>query len=81
MVGKIPAEVDQQEAKSTGPESQEDPSKTNVDTTTATTTLLKYQPLENPERLPDFLHEEIEFESTELPPLLQNVLRGIFPEE
>jgi len=50
-------------------------------TTTTTTTLLKYQPLENPESLPEFLHEEIEFESTELPPLLQNVLRGIFPED
>ena len=43
--------------------------------------ILKYTPLENPQPLPSFLHEEIEFESTQLPPLLQNVLRGIFPED
>lgn len=81
VVGKISVEADLQEPKPTSSESQKEPSETSRDTTTATTTLLKYQPLENPERLPDFLHEEIEFESTELPPLLQNVLRGIFPEE
>jgi hypothetical protein len=44
-------------------------------------TILKYESLENNEPLPDFLREEIEFESTQLPQLLQNVLRGIFPEE
>lgn len=44
-------------------------------------TLLKYQILENPTPLPEFLHEEIEFESSQLPPLLQNVLAGIFPDE
>jgi hypothetical protein len=42
---------------------------------------LKYESLENNEPLPDFLRAEIEFESTQLPQLLQNVLRGIFPEE
>jgi hypothetical protein len=42
---------------------------------------LKYQSLENNEPLPDFLQEEIEFESTQLPQLMQNVLRGIFPED
>ncbi|CAB9507133.1 expressed unknown protein [Seminavis robusta] len=44
-------------------------------------TILKYAMLENPKHLPEFLQGEIEFESTQLPPLLQNVLRGIFPEE
>lgn len=43
--------------------------------------ILKYRSLENPHQLPEFLHEEIEFESSQLPPLLQNVLRGMFPEE
>jgi flagellar motility protein MotE (MotC chaperone) len=43
--------------------------------------ILKYQPLKSQEILPDFLHGEIEFQSSQLPPLLQNILRGIFPDE
>lgn len=43
--------------------------------------LLRYKPIENPNPLPEFLRQEIEFDKTQLPPLLQNILRGIFPEE
>lgn len=84
VVGKIPLDTDPSEPQKPGEQQQQQTTKEPSEkspTSTAMTTLLKYQPLENPEHLPDFLHEEIEFESTELPPLLQNVLRGIFPEE
>lgn len=43
--------------------------------------ILKFSPLENPQPLPEFLQEEIEFPSSQLPPLLQNVLRGMYPDE
>jgi len=59
-------------------------SSSNTDETSedaAPSSLLRYQPLENPDPLPEFLHEEIEFESSQLPPLLQNLLSGIFPDE
>ena len=44
-------------------------------------TVSQYHPLEINTSLPDFLQEETEFESTQLPQLLQNVLCAIFPEE
>ena len=82
VVGRVPVPVDHhQQPQQQQKEEENDNEASEASDKTTTTTLLKYQPLENPQPLPEFLHEEIEFESTELPPLLQNVLRGIFPEE
>jgi hypothetical protein len=44
--------------------------------------LIKYEPIGKPDpSLPDFLHNAIEFEPSQAPVLLQNVLQAVFPEE
>ena len=43
--------------------------------------MMKYEPVENPEILPAFLHEAIEFETADCPSLIQNILKGVFPDE
>ncbi len=44
--------------------------------------LIKYEPTGKPDpSLPDFLHNAIEFEPSQAPVLLQNVLQAVFPEE
>lgn len=42
--------------------------------------MMKFEPTENTQPLPSFLHNAIEFERTQCPALLQNVLKGVFPE-
>ena len=44
-------------------------------------TMMEYQPVENVEPLPSFLHEPIEFETAECPILMQKILNGVFPDE
>lgn len=43
--------------------------------------MMKFVPVENVKPLPDFLHQAIEFETDECPALMQNILKGVFPEE
>ena len=42
--------------------------------------MMKFEPTENAEVLPRFLHNPIEFEPSQCPALLQNVLKAIFSE-
>jgi hypothetical protein len=42
---------------------------------------MRFQPLENPDPLPAFLHQDIDFEAVECPGLFQNILKGIYPDE
>lgn len=43
--------------------------------------MMKYEPVKNPEPLPAFLHQAIEFETADCPALMQNILKGVFPDE
>jgi chromosome segregation ATPase len=43
--------------------------------------MMMYEPLENPKPLPVFLQQAIEFERADCPALIQNILKGVFPEE
>jgi predicted RNase H-like nuclease (RuvC/YqgF family) len=43
--------------------------------------MMKYEPVKNPEPLPTFLHQAIEFETADCPALIQNILKGVFPDE
>lgn len=44
--------------------------------------MIEYGPIGKPDAsLPEFLHNVIEFEPSQAPVLMQNVLKGIFPEE
>jgi predicted RNase H-like nuclease (RuvC/YqgF family) len=44
--------------------------------------MIKYEPVGKPDSsLPAFLHEAIEFDSSQTPALMQNVLKGMFPDE
>jgi hypothetical protein len=41
---------------------------------------MKFQSLENPDPLPTFLKQDIEFETVDCPGLFQNILKGVFPD-
>ena len=43
--------------------------------------MMKYEPVENPTPLPAFLRQAIEFETADCPTLMQNILKGVFPDE
>ena len=46
------------------------------------TPMIKYEPIGKPdESLPSFLHGAIEFDASQAPALMQNVLKGMFPDE
>lgn len=46
-----------------------------------TSSLIKFEPLENALQLPSFLHRPINFERADCPTLMQNILQVIFPDE
>ena len=43
--------------------------------------LIQYEPLSNFASLPEFLHEAIEFDVTQAPALMQNILKSRFPDD
>lgn len=43
--------------------------------------MMMYEPVENPTPLPSFLQQAIEFERVDCPALIQNILKGIFPDD
>lgn len=44
--------------------------------------MIKYEPIGKPDAsLPEFLYHAIEFEASQAPALMQNVLKGMFPDE
>jgi hypothetical protein len=43
--------------------------------------MLMYEPIENPKPLPSFLQQAIEFERVDCPALIQNILKGVFPDD
>jgi hypothetical protein len=42
---------------------------------------MRFEPISHAEHLPSFLHQAIDFEISQCPALLQNILSGMFPEE
>jgi len=46
------------------------------------TPMIKYEPIGKADSsLPEFLHDAIEFDTSQAPALMQNVLQGMFPDE
>ena len=43
--------------------------------------IIQYEPLSNFASLPEFLHEAIEFDITQTPALMQNILKSMFPDD
>jgi hypothetical protein len=42
---------------------------------------MRFEPISHAEHLPSFLHQAIDFEISQCPALMQNILSGMFPEE
>jgi hypothetical protein len=43
--------------------------------------LIQYEPLKLEASLPVFLHEAVEFDVTQAPALMQNILKSMFPDD